>query len=498
MAATISTEIINPVIENDEWASFHLFPALPPEMRLRIWEASVVRRRLLEIVVAQSLSEAGNGQEKPSQTRYSTTNALGNVMSGGRYVATVHHGRFLHSKLLRVNREARRVALRFYRVHMPCWLLRGQSRMPFYPNPEAENGMLYLNPEYDIVHIQIRNRPAHMVVDFMHDVRAHDPRGIGILHLAMDSNTMRALHFALFHDDHSVDSNNTKDWLVLQNPADPARLSLVETVSHLRSVVWMAHSYFGRAVMGPLEDFRGVGVRFVHSIPVRADTATFELFDSKSGGDPRPPTHVKPDLQWVMTAARDPREMRLQWRSMLQRLGLRSLTSATASAPTQMFGVEEKVLFAYEPPGWVGDGDEGHEEHIYDQATARRFMVHEQERWVRGLEERKSLLLIMLRTEAARARAASAAAGGGGDVGGGHGNASPPSSSPLSPSPWLTAKNLRPGELPPGMEAVARPAVGFWMFRADALGPLEGNVFQSKVVFDMRGEWPELGLARLV
>ena len=61
----------------------------------------------------------------------------------------------------------------------------------------------------------------------------------------------------------------------------------------------------------------------------------------------------------------------------------------------------------------------------------------------------------------------------------------------------MAAENLKPGELPDGIGEVARPAIGFWLFRADALGPLQGNVSRSKVVFDMRGEWPEMGLARL-
>jgi len=385
MDGTFSIEIINPVIENDQDISFHLFPVLPLEIRLRIWEVSVVRHRLLEIEVAPPSPSAQADQKRrqqPSQARYSRMNALCNVVSGGReYVATVQHGRFMHSKLLRVNREARRVALRFYRVHIPCWLRAvsrqnsstssSSSSLSYHAHPNhpqeanSEMPVLYLNPEYDIVYARAQSPAAYTLVDFLHDVRAHDPRGVGTLHLAMDVNTMGALHYALFYDG------------ALQDPADPARLSLTESLRCLRSVVWMAYSHAGRAVMGPLEDFRGAGVRFVHSLPVRADTVAFDFLESRRGGDLRPAAYVKRDLQWVMTATRDPRQMRLQWRDVLQRLGLRSFTFASTFTQTVKVvdvNVEEKVLFAYEPPQWLKE----QYGHIYDRASACRFLVDEQ------------------------------------------------------------------------------------------------------------------------
>jgi hypothetical protein len=49
-----------------------------------------------------------------------------------------------------------------------------------------------------------------------------------------------------------------------------------------------------------------------------------------------------------------------------------------------------------------------------------------------------------------------------------------------------------------GLEELAKatkPAVGFWLFPAEALGDLTDNSWDMKEIFDMTGYWPELKLS---
>lgn len=58
-----------------------------------------------------------------------------------------------------------------------------------------------------------------------------------------------------------------------------------------------------------------------------------------------------------------------------------------------------------------------------------------------------------------------------------------------------------PVETEEELERVARPAVGLWLFDADAFGPLEeddSNMYRWSRRLDLRGHWPELVLSRLV
>src|SRR5579862_562593 len=114
MAASQHLQIINPPYCRGEDVLFSQFPMLPTELRLRIWQCSVEQHRLVEVEVEPLLGS----EDAPL---YSTTNALNKLISGRNYTATAQ-GFQLHSKLLRVNSESRKVALRFYRVHIPCYL----------------------------------------------------------------------------------------------------------------------------------------------------------------------------------------------------------------------------------------------------------------------------------------------------------------------------------------------------------------------------------------
>lgn len=399
-------------------AVFKLFPRLPTELRLHIWKLSIAKQRLIEI----QLHYAEEGDDAHSVT----TNALGKSLSNQRYIAVVRNSIQLHSKLLRVNREARQTALEFYRIHMPCVLLTAdnlahhlQSGDSGYLDPSVARTSpqpLYLSPEHDILYIQARPPAEHTLVSFIHDLRAYDPLGIGLLRLALEQNTISALEEAS-----------------AEQVAAPVWDSFATTFSHLRDLIFMMDGHLGRAIMGPLIDVPAAGIRFNHALPIKPLTPAFDL-----APDPRPLGQVEVDLACVV-AFNDPHGMREQMRHVMQACGIHAETLAA----------RERVLFAYALPSYQSP--------IVDARTAEEFLREEYDGW--------------LRTQVQRRR-------------------------------WVErAGKTVPVETDEELERVARPAVGFWLFDADAdaFGPIEeGGMYRWKRVLDLRGHWPELAVARLV
>ncbi|KAF2176952.1 hypothetical protein K469DRAFT_721140 [Zopfia rhizophila CBS 207.26] len=336
MAVPQHLQIINPSYRHDEGVLFGQFQMLTTELRLCIWECAVQQQRLLEVEI-EPPSDPGDAPP------YSTTNALNKLISGHNYTATVR-GFQAHSKLLRVNSESRKVALRFYRVHIPCYLRMSGER--YGPRFKAT---FYFNPEYDFMHVTAHQPVEHTFVDFLHDLKAYDPQDVGLLNLALDSSGMNNLYS-------------------LANVSEaPARATFVDSLSCLQQIIWVAQSHTGRAIMGPLSDFRSAGVRFNHSMPIKAIKPSFNLLRH----DPRP---VGPELRYVLTACADPREMRVLWQKLLERWKIRQ------AQPTR-----ERVLFAYEPLSYQAQ--------IYDIKTANKFLKEEEVGWLRGQQERHWLVM---------------------------------------------------------------------------------------------------------
>ncbi len=224
MATSQHLQIINPSYCGGEDVLFSLFPKLPTELRLRIWRLSVERHRLIEVEV-EALPDSGDDAHRPP---YSTTNALNKLISSRNYAVTVQGFR-LHSKLLRVNSESRKEALRFYRVHIPCYL-RASRRVE-----RSIKSTLYFNPEYDFIQLEAGGPVETTFVDFLHDIRAYDPRDAGLVNLAIDSNGMNVMHSSTMSSE------------------GPARAAFVDFLSQLREVIWVAQSIAGRAILGPLQ-----------------------------------------------------------------------------------------------------------------------------------------------------------------------------------------------------------------------------------------------------
>jgi len=439
--------------------TFTIFPRLPTELRLQVWKWSVAKQRLIRIEIHHQEETArlpgilgvsrnsdgesrGEDPSSPSEddssspsprppsppAPYTSTNALGKTISKRRYVATVRSCFQLHSKLLRVSREARQAALEFYRIHIPCNFPKGDaigrfisygSAREMQPH-ETATAPLYLNPEYDILHLQIMRPAEHTFVDFLHDLKAYDPRDVGLLRLALDPNSITPIHEALL-------GSTYRDRAILPSTAEA---SLVSTLTNLRDMIWMIQGHVGRPIIGPLLDFPQAGVRFNHSMPLMSLAPSFDLHER----DPRDKDQVEKDLQYVL-AWRDPRGMRVQWRDILESWGVHREHNP----------VRERVLFAHEP--------ETYRPCVYNVETANQYLREEDQSWARSQVERKL---------------------------------------------YFTRYATIPVETDAELERVSRPALGFWLFPAEAVGPLEGTLDRWKMTFDMRGHWPELALARMI
>lgn len=150
---------------------FTRFPDFPTELRLRIWELALPRRRLLTLGI-QAAPGAGAGW--PPQ--YEARNALGNVVSGAGYLLRMRSTGSV-SPLVRVSREANDAVCGFYRVRVPV-----DGRGGGAPPPPC----VRFCPETDTVHLQVEGRghDGHFA-DVVHDALAWDPLGRGILHMAI-------------------------------------------------------------------------------------------------------------------------------------------------------------------------------------------------------------------------------------------------------------------------------------------------------------------------
>lgn len=419
MAAPQHLQFINSAHFRSGDRSFTCFPLLFPELRACIWQLSLERHRWLEIQVdtlhipttpGASSTSSPDSQNNAKPSTYSSADQISNSTLDGIYETTVQ-GRQIHSKLLRVSREARQAAQRFYRVHIPCqFKLRNCN-----DGVATVRGILYLNPEHDFIRITASDQTGHTLANFLHDLKAHDPRGIGLANLALDANDMQPFRF------------------MERISFEHVKASFVSTLSNLKNLVWVAHSACGRAILGPMQDFRDAGIRFNHSMPVKAAVPYFELLTR----DPRP---VELDLQFVLTAWSDPRQMRVHWQQVLERWNI------TQAQPTR-----ERVLFACEPLP--------HEQQIEDGETATSFLVDEEEAWKTTRRKLRSR---------------------------------------VSRPPWNRLP-IQEEEGPDELAKAVRPAIGFWMFEAEALGPLDEDkeFWRMKNLFDMRGHWPELALAYL-
>lgn len=159
---------VNPKIY-DSWTHFSRLPA---ELRLRIWRLSLQRNRMIEV---NMYADPHNNTQPRC---YADRNELGKIVSGRAYTLIVLGQGYAAtlSPLLHVNSEARSAALEFYHIQLPFPQRGGAQK-------------LYLNAEYDVVYVKFEPRfmrgtvrapsPDTVLIDFLHDLRAYDPRDLG-------------------------------------------------------------------------------------------------------------------------------------------------------------------------------------------------------------------------------------------------------------------------------------------------------------------------------
>lgn len=267
---------------------FHWFPYLPRELRLQIWEAAVPRERLIHI----SLKAHGGRRYElaAAEPRYLERNHLRKPISGERYRA-VAEGRQLNSKLLKVNRESREVARKFYRVQIPIYLT-GPTI--------TEKTTLLFNPEHDFLHIEAEAPVKETLLDFLWDLKAYDPKDVGLLKLAVDLNAFCANDLQYLR--------KCDIYLIRQ------RAALVDTLSQLKSVWFINRQSARRAlVRTSRQDTTDPTIpQCGGAVPVTGGQPTLE----RIGTDPR--SGLAKALEQVYMGEIDPREILFRWRRLLR------------------------------------------------------------------------------------------------------------------------------------------------------------------------------------
>ncbi|KAI2464843.1 hypothetical protein F4781DRAFT_411506 [Annulohypoxylon bovei var. microspora] len=277
MTSEAHLEIYNPTY-NYEHGEFSLFPLLPKELRQLIWRLSLHRHRIIKIKIP----------ERPWRVEVKTKEEF---YAGVKKEYPIVPGHHVFSKLLRVNSESRDVALRFYRVHMHCNLKRGGIVKP---------GTLMFNPEFDI--IQIKPGPwTNRFAKLLRDLKTSDPKGVGILRLALDLNGVNSIQ------------GNTD----LAAMDSLTREAFIATIAQLEEVYFVVSGFSGRmweptgtetvTMMGKLE--------FHRSAPIAPKIPSFDLI----ARDPRP---IASDLRAVYAGHSDSRRLVFIWRKMLDLWGI--------------------------------------------------------------------------------------------------------------------------------------------------------------------------------
>ncbi|KAF2962787.1 hypothetical protein GQX73_g10780 [Xylaria multiplex] len=402
-------QIINPV--DRATGSFLLFPLLPAELRIDIWQLSLMRWRLINVELAPRKVDDSLGRDEGP--RYKELNRLGNNISGAHYQVTTK-GRQILSKLLRINSEARQAALRFYRVHIPCRLVLGDK--------EDNAGILPFNPEFDILHIK-PGRGDHDFAHFLHDIHAYDIQNIGLVNLALDGNGVNSL---------------TR--IKLSELQFSSRAAFTQTVLKLQQMFFISIENGGRTYSGVRSGIHTNNrFEFHRSRPIMSAIPSFD----RLAWDPR--ENMERDLSRVYVGTFDPRRMVCRWRELLRRW---DIAHSPRKGPEYAFMVST---------GWGASSRD-----IVDRAGAAEWLRNEEDGWIKSQKRYASQILR-----------------------GGY---------------------KLPLESVEELEKAPKPAIGFWLFPIEAIGPVPGwealaenseFPWEAKRVIDMRRYRPQLCLARM-
>ncbi|KAK3327018.1 hypothetical protein B0T19DRAFT_420609 [Cercophora scortea] len=348
--------------------SFPTFPNLPPELRLRVWELSLSHPRIIRVRLRNRLLMDGllarqppyplpSSSDSPDDSHQLSTSSPSSASSAPpeldpptrppsraseRYGAVVDGYQTL-SKLFRVSREARSAAQSFYRVHLPCWLIRGAT-LRHSSSETMHPGTLYFNPDHDFLHI---TNDTGQVADFLHDLRTvHDPRGVGLLNLAVDGNGLTGPGGLC-----GIASS-------LATLPPELRDSFVATLTQLREVFFLQIQHTGRHVLGYRSGAPTADNLLNLSFPILPVGPSFNRLPR----DPR--AAAAHDLAQVFINL-DPREMLHAWRRLFH-----DIFGSGVVAPPQ---TEYRVLLAFAPPQSCA---------VYDRRDAEEWLRREEQMWL--------------------------------------------------------------------------------------------------------------------
>lgn len=154
--------------------TFGQFCRLPAEIRTQIWTECIPAHRFIRICLDNDMTE-----EFPNL--YTTKNHLGNTVSGCPYrMRAAGSEEWSPDILTRVSHEASKAFRSVCRVRIP---------LPV-PGGDGSVKLLYISPDTDVVWVTCEQNTlaVPVLVAFLHDLVAYDPRGIGIVHLAIGGN----------------------------------------------------------------------------------------------------------------------------------------------------------------------------------------------------------------------------------------------------------------------------------------------------------------------
>ncbi|KAH8900251.1 hypothetical protein GQ53DRAFT_758345 [Thozetella sp. PMI_491] len=202
--------------------AFTLFPSLPAELRLAIWEHALGHRRYRRVRLYGTLGSHAvrtraqmefrlegqrgvtRGPRLTGPEPYTQRNALGNIISGQLYRAMTS----APSVLLQVSQEAREAVLGVYYLALPTcgtedldrWGADdgAESRSQEESPPRVPQPVVRISPEWDFVQIENDRGEQTDVLDGLHDLRAYDPRGIGVRNWIVAKNVVHSLPLVFF------------------------------------------------------------------------------------------------------------------------------------------------------------------------------------------------------------------------------------------------------------------------------------------------------------
>ncbi|KAF9879443.1 hypothetical protein CkaCkLH20_02986 [Colletotrichum karsti] len=407
-------------------ACFHFFPQLPAELRHLIWNHALRRRRLIHVSLEEVDGDGGDDDDRP---RYAISNALGRPITGNHYRVVVKTRGPLLPEIVRVNRESRAATMAFYAVKLPCYL----------DSTDSQKTNISLNLAWDYIRILAGPPWKLSFIDFIHDLRAYDPEGVGVRHLVIDESDA-------FEDEEMFPGREDDPASFDAAEIDATSLDAFRaTVSNLESIWFMRVRPGGRA----LNVVTHTRIQaFNYGFPV---LPAFTFFDAPA----RDPRDVSRDLKKVWGGVYDPRLEVVFWRRLLRKLGVDPASLDASTDVRIMVGSDLGAV-------------------VRSRADASRRLHEEDFQWLKSRGQNL------------------------GWESGGRENRPAGCFQTKTKPRWKL-----PGfDGPEVLAAAPRPALGFWLFPVEAFGEMGSDEtpdtwLKFKGVYDMSRQWPNLALAHV-